>query len=141
MLHDIGSLVIHKKFPDQAGQILEHCKNNNENLFNVELKIFGATHAIVGGELRRGRRLSSLLYEPVYYRHRPRKSKDHSLGTKIIHVADCMVDEMKLGASGEAIPNLVRPKILKGLGFGELPIEKFEEDIKGQLDTALSVFL
>ena len=73
--------------------------------------------------------------------HRLRKFKDHSLITKIIHVADCMVDEMKLEASGEAVPNPVQPKILKELGFGELPVEKFEEDIQDQFNTALSVFL
>jgi HD-like signal output (HDOD) protein len=141
MLHDIGSLVIYKKFSDEAGKILERCKDNNENLFDVELEIFGATHAKVGGELLRGWGLSSLLYEPVYFHHRPGKSKDHSLITKIIHVADCMVDEMKLGASGEAVPNPIRPKVLKELGFSELPVEKFEEDIQDQFNTALAVFL
>ena len=44
-------------------------------------------------------------------------------------------------ASGEVVANPVRPKILQELGFGELPIEKFEEDIKDQFNAALSVFL
>jgi putative nucleotidyltransferase with HDIG domain len=141
MLHDIGSLVIYKKFPKEAEKVLEHCKNNVENLFEVELKIFGASHAKVGGELLRGWGLPPLLYEPVYFHHRPNKAKDHALITKIVHVADCMVDEMELGSSGETVANSVQPKILKELGFGELPIEKFEEDIKDQFNTALSVFL
>ena len=83
----------------------------------------------------------SLLYEPVYYHHRPGKAKDHPLITKIIHLADSMVDEMKLGTSGEVVANPVKPKILQALGFAELPIEKFEEDIKDQYYTALSAFL
>jgi putative nucleotidyltransferase with HDIG domain len=141
MLHDIGSLIMYKKFPKEATIVLERCKSNNEFLFDVEREIFGASHAKVGGELLRGWGLSPSLYEPVYFHHRPQKSKDHPLITKIIHVADCMVDEMKLGSSGEAIANPAQKKILKELGFGELPIEKFEEDINDQYNTALSVFL
>jgi len=39
------------------------------------------------------------------------------------------------------VANPVKPKILQALGFAELPIEKFEEDIKDQYYTALSAFL
>ncbi len=141
MLHDIGSLVIYKKFPEAAGQILERCRENKEYLFDVEREVFGASHAKVGGELLKGWGLPLLLYEPVYFHHRPGKAKDHPLVSKIIHTADCMVDEMQLGSSGEAVPNPIRPKILKELGLSESPIKKFEKDIKDQFNTALSVFL
>jgi len=141
MLHDIGSLIIYKKFPDDAEKVLARCKNKKENLFDVEREIFGASHAKIGGGLLKGWGLPSLLYEPVYYHHRPGKAKDHPLITKIIHMADSMVDEMKLGTSGEVVANPVKPKILKEFGFAELPIEKFEEDIKDQYYTALSAFL
>ena len=141
MLHDIGSLIIYKKFPEEAEKILARCKDKKENLFNVELEIFGATHAKVGGGLLRGWGLPSLLYEPVYYHHRPKKAKDHPLIAMIIHVADSMVDEMNLGTSGEAVANPVKPKILQELGFSELPIEKFEEEIYEQFDAAMAAFL
>ena len=141
MLHDIGSLIIYKKFPDEAEKVLARCKNKKENLFDVEREIFGASHAKIGGGLLKGWGLPSLLYEPVYYHHRPGKAKDHPLITKIIHLADSMVDEMKLGTSGEVVANPVKSKILQEFGFAELPIEKFEEDIKDQYYTALSAFL
>ena len=48
---------------------------------------------------------------------------------------------MKLGTSGEVVANPVKPKILQALGFAELPIEKFEEDIKDQFHTAIFDFL
>jgi len=61
--------------------------------------------------------------------------------TKIIHVADSMVDEMSLGSSGEVIANPVKPKVLQELGLSELPVKQFEEEIKDQYETALAVFL
>ena len=69
MLHDIGSLIIYKKFPEEAEKVLGRCKNKKENLFDVEREIFGASHAKVGGALLKGRGLPSLLYEPLYYHH------------------------------------------------------------------------
>jgi hypothetical protein len=50
--------------------------------------------------------------------------------TKIIHVADIIVDQMNFGSSGEAIANPVNQKILDELAFAELTVEKFENQIK-----------
>ena len=141
MLHDIGSLIIYKKFPEESGKVLARCKKNKEYLFDVERETFGASHAKVGGELLKGWGLAPILYETVSFHHRPGKAKTYPLIAMIINVADSMVDEMDLGTSGEAVSNPVKPKILKELGFSELPIEKFEGEIKDQFYTALSVFL
>lgn len=141
MLHDIGSLIIYKKFPEQAEKVLTRCKENKEFLFDVEREVFGSSHAKVGGKLLKGWGLPASLCEPVTFHHRPKKAKNHALMTKIIHVADSIVDEMRLGTSGEALANPVKEEILKELGFDELPVKKFENDIKDQYYTAMSVFL
>ena len=141
MLHDIGSLIIYKKFPEASGKILQRCKDKKEYLHDVEQKVFAATHAKVGGELLKGWGLPALLYEPVYFHHQPEKAQEHALITKILHVADSMVDEMKLGCSGEAVANPVKPEILEELGFTELPVEQFSEEITELYEETLAVFL
>jgi HD-like signal output (HDOD) protein len=141
MLHDIGSLIIYKKFPVDSGKILTRCKDNKEYLFDVEREVFGASHAKVGGKLLKGWGLPLSLCEPAFFHHRPNKAKEFPLITKIIHVADSIVDQMNLGSSGEAIVNLVSQEILNELGFGGLPVEKFESQIKDQYYSAMSVFL
>ena len=141
MLHDIGSLIVYKKFPVDSEKILTRCKDNKECLFDVEREVFGASHAKVVGKLLKGWGLPMSLCEPVYFHHSPNNAKEFPLATKIIHVADSIVDQMNLGSSGEAIANPVSPEILKELGFSELPVEKFEEEINEQFQIALSVFL
>lgn len=141
MLHDIGSLIVYKKFPSEAEKVLRRCKENKEYLFDVEREVFGASHAKVGGKLLKGWGLPMSLCEPVFFHHRPNKAKEFPLATKIIHVADSIVDQMELGSSGEAIANPVSQKILDELGFAELPIERFEDQIKDQYYSAMSVFL
>ena len=141
MLHDIGSLIVYKKFPSDSEKVLRRCKENKEYLFDVEREVFGASHAKVGGKLLKGWGLPMSLCEPVFFHHRPNKAKEFPLATKIIHVADSIVDQMELGSSGEAIANPVSKKILNELGFSELPIERFEDQIKDQYYSAMSVFL
>ena len=140
MLHDIGSLIIYTKFPEQAGRILKRCKENHENLFAVELEVFKASHAKVGGQLLKGWGLPKSLYEPVLFHHQPEKAKDYSLVANIVHVADSLVEELQLGTSGEEVANSVKPENLQKLGFNELPIDKFEKSIREQFQAALSVF-
>jgi HD-like signal output (HDOD) protein len=99
MLHDIGSLIVYKKFSSVAEKVLRRCKENKEYLFDVEREVFGASHAKVGGKLLKGWGLPMSLCEPVFFHHRPNKAKEFPLATKIIHVADSIVDEMNLGSS------------------------------------------
>ena len=132
MLHDIGSLIIYEKFPEEAKKILKRCKENHENLFDVEQEILEASHADVGGHLLQGWGLPKSLYEPVFFHHRPEKAKDFSLVTRIIQVADSIVDELELGTSGEVAANPVKPEDLQELGFNELPVEQFEQAIRDQ---------
>ncbi len=141
MLHDIGSLIVYKKFSSVAEKVLTRCKDNKECLFDVEREVFGASHAKVGGKLLQGWGLPMSLCEPVFFHHRPNKAKEFPLVTKVIHVADSIVDQLNLGSSGEAIANPVSQEILNELGFEELPVEKFEDQVKDQYYTAMSVFL
>ncbi|MEK9628027.1 MAG: HDOD domain-containing protein [Nitrospinota bacterium] len=141
MLHDIGSLVIYKKFPSKAEEIVKRCKTNRENLFEVEREVLGSSHAKFGGRLLKGWGLPQSLFEPVYFHHRPKKSKEFPLITQVVHIADCIVDELKLGSSGETIPNPVKKETLKNLEYRELPVDLLKKDIEDQYYTALSVFL
>jgi len=140
MLHDIGSLVIYKKFPDKATEVLERCRSHKENLLKVELEVFGASHAKVGCQLLKGWGLPGRIYEPVFCHHRPKESKDHPMLTRIVHLADSIVDEIKLGSSGEPLANPVDPKIYEELGYDEFPAGQLEKLIRDQFFDAIKVF-
>ena len=77
----------------------------------------------------------------LYFYHRPEKAKEFSLVTRIVHMADSIVDELKRGTSGEVAANPVKPEHLQELGFNELPVDKFEKPIRDQFCEALAVFV
>ena len=51
LLHDIGQIILATKKTEDFGEALRLAKENGELLIDVEKKIFGATHAEVGGYL------------------------------------------------------------------------------------------
>jgi HD-like signal output (HDOD) protein len=53
MLHDMGSLVLYSKLPELSKEILIRCKEDKENLFEMELETLGISHARIGAYLLR----------------------------------------------------------------------------------------
>ena len=103
--------------------------------------MLGASHAKFGGRLLKKWGLPQSLFEPVSFHHRPKKAKEFSLVAKVVHIADSIVDELKLGSSGETVANPVKEEILNSLDFSELPVDLLKKDIEDQYYSALSVFL
>lgn len=113
MLHDIGSLVLYSKLPEVSKEILVRCKEDKENLFDVELELLGMSHARIGAYVLREWGLPRSIYEPIAFHHEPLKSDEFSSETAILHLADCVADELGLGNSGEFVPNPIHPKVMK----------------------------
>ena len=51
LLHDLGSLVIYRRAPQLAVELLEQAQGNEEALYYLELEQLGFSHADVGGLL------------------------------------------------------------------------------------------
>ena len=141
MLHDIGSLVLYSKLPEMSKEILVRCKGDKENLFDVELELLGMSHARVGAYVLREWGLPRSVYEPVAFHHEPLKSGEFSRETAILHLADCIADELELGNSGEFVPNPIHPKVLKRFKYLESPAAGLEVEIRDQFFSALATFV
>ena len=141
MLHDIGSLVLYSKLPEVSKQILVRCKEDKENLFDIELELLGMIHARVGAYVLREWGLPRNIYEPVAFHHEPLKSDNFSKETAILHLADCIADELGLGNSGEFVPNPIHPNVLKRFKYLESPAEAMKEEIRDQFFSALATFV
>ena len=48
LLHDIGKIPLHRKFPDDYHRICESTRNGRDELFRNEVKCLGIDHAAVG---------------------------------------------------------------------------------------------
>ena len=74
------------------------------------------------------------IFEADYFHSRLNQAKEFSLVYKIVHVVDSIVDKVSLGSSAEVYCQTFQlsQKTLNEVGFNELLIENFEEQVRVQ---------
>jgi HD-like signal output (HDOD) protein len=99
------------------------------------------SHATVGAHLMKEWGLPQNIYEPVAFHHPPLKSDAYAKETVILHLADCIADELALGNSGEFGPSPIHPSIMKRFKLKKSPAKAIEKEIRDKFYTALSIFV
>ena len=141
MLHDIGSLILFKENPEEAKKILLRCKETGENLYKVEKEVLGYDHAEIGALLLDEWKLPDRLIEVVKYHHKPTQAGDNLEETCVVAFADAMIYEMKIGSSGEpGIPEL-DPVVMEVVSLSDDELEALKEEISGQIDETVRMFM
>ena len=125
LLHDLGSLVIYRKAPQIAAQLLELAQGNEEALYRAELEHLGFSHAELGGLLLRRWSLPDVLQEAVRYHHNPGSAPSVALEASIVHIGDILANRSELGAFCEQpAPVLsVAPEAWQAIGLSEAEID------------------
>jgi len=100
MIHDIGRLVIYKKIPETARDMILRCKESKEPLYLVEKEVIGFDHSDIGRTLAQSWNLPPSLEEVLAYHHFPWEAKRYPVETCAVHIADYVAHEMHLGDSG-----------------------------------------
>jgi putative nucleotidyltransferase with HDIG domain len=94
LLHDIGKLILYFEEPALSEQVLVDASEHDGMLFRAEQRLFGFTHADVGGALLRAWQMPDTLIEAVKYHHSPLDARDHPVETALIHIANAVMDSI-----------------------------------------------
>jgi putative nucleotidyltransferase with HDIG domain len=140
MLHDIGSLIIYKEIPDKAREILTRCKSEGLSLSIVEEEVLGFTHTEVGAVIFIQWGLPESLVEAVRYHHRPSEAKEFPLFPAIVHLADVIAYEMKLGTGGEPTIPVLDPAAIKRTALTRAFLTDIQDYVRDEVDEAISLF-
>ncbi|MGA7142905.1 MAG: HDOD domain-containing protein [Desulfobacterales bacterium] len=100
LLHDIGRLIIYQYFPEQAMTLLSQAAASDNLLFQQETRFLGGNHSLIGQYLLKEWKLPFELQNNIFFHHNPLNAHDPIKAT-IIHLADIMVNALRLGSSGE----------------------------------------
>ncbi|MBD9361417.1 HDOD domain-containing protein [Methylomonas fluvii] len=92
LLHDIGSLLLSQKMPEQYLRVLLAADHNRLLLAGFEQELIGFTHAEVGGELLKTWGLPESLYETIGCYLSPADAQIHKLDAHLLHMAARLVD-------------------------------------------------
>lgn len=142
MLHDIGKLILYREAPGQIETVMaQFDPQSGESLLDLEGKVMGFNHSQVGSILLNEWKLPSSIVHAVKGHHDPGKAKDNQQGAAIIHVADFLVYEMKLGNSGEPVLPPLHKTWLKELKLTIDFINEAKMTIIEETEKALEMFL
>jgi len=138
MLHDIGKLLIFRKWPDMARDALAQHYSTGDSLLKSESELLGFNHQDVGRAILKAWKLPESLVEGVGFHHTPEKAINNKLMASIIHVGDILCYEMRIGDSGEPNTPDLDPGAVKRIGIDESTFLSIRGDLEGQVEEAQS---
>lgn len=102
LLHDIGKLPLHRKFPDDYHRICESANEGRDALYRSEVKCLGIDHGAVGNIIGHKWHLGSTLLESLSYHHNPEGGAAHCREfVSIIALANQLVLQLNIGNAGD----------------------------------------
>lgn len=112
LLHDIGSLIMYAKLPQQMADLLMIAGGDEHILHQAELAELGFSHADLGGALAETWLLPGVLQEAITYHHLPAYARQARIETAIVHLAEALANQSGIGAFCEkALGNQIDPVI------------------------------
>jgi HD-like signal output (HDOD) protein len=100
LLHDVGRLIIYQYFPDQAKLLLDLSATSDRLLYQQENCVLGDNHTFIGKYLLTTWKLPLDLESNIFFHHNP-SAAPNPINAAIVHLADIMVNALRLGSSGE----------------------------------------
>lgn len=139
MIHDIGSVLIYREFPEKAKKALTQCNEWGIELINAEKTAMGFDHAQVGGALMEKWQLPIIIQETTLYHHKPLNAPTHKLEAAIVHLADYIVQSSQLGSSGEIQASQLDQRVLKFLDLPEKILPWISEKTKESFEEVYKI--
>ncbi len=101
LLHDVGMLLLAANIPTQYSTLLRQAAQREISIRDVEMEIFGASHAEVGACLLGTWGLPLPILEAIALHHCPVKSGDRAFSLlTAVHVANVLDYERRAGKAG-----------------------------------------
>ncbi len=95
ILHDIGKLMLADSLPQEFQEVLTQAATRDEPFYQIEMKVFGATHAGLAAYLLGLWGLPAMIVEAVAFHHTPDKSSHQRFSPlTAVHVANALEHEM-----------------------------------------------
>ena len=123
LIHDIGKVILSQYQTANYSKCLQIVSGENVSLATAEDRVFGVTHAEVGGWLAGRWNLPDGLAEAIRLHHIPLAARVRPELTAIVHFADIIVRAAKVGSGGDPLV----PSFYRGV-LHSLPLQVDEND-------------
>ena len=133
LLHDIGTLLINRRYPEIAEETIRASRGDEQMLRALELQELGFDHSMIGGLMLTNWRLPVTIADAIGYHHTPADADRAPVEAAIIHVADTIANFSGTGSFCEFVaPNGdFDRQVLTDLG---LPVEFDTDELMDDVD-------
>jgi putative nucleotidyltransferase with HDIG domain len=139
LLHDVGKLIEKRYFAKDFEDLYRAAQEQHLSWYGGEQLLFQINHATIGKAVFRAWDFPSTVVDAIHYHHDPEKAGTVPQLAALVHVADFMTYQMRMGAPGAYPPVACSPAALKVLGLTEAQTFEFHEQIRSELDSSLEI--
>lgn len=141
LLHDIGRLVLFLQSPKQAQKIFELYANERLLLRKAEVSVLGYDHQNIAEALLKSWRYPATVVLAVGHHHDPSVCQTARVEAAVVHVADHLVNAMRVGSSGEQFVPPLNPQAWATVGLTPEALGAVVAGIDEQFDAVQEMFL
>lgn len=139
LLHDVGKLIEKRYFADDFADLCRAAQEQHLSWFAGEQLLFQVNHATIGKAVFRAWNFPSTVVDAIHYHHEPEKAGTVPQTAALVHVADWIAYQMRLGSPGAYPPATCSPAALKVLGLTEGQTTDLHERIREELASSLQI--
>lgn len=103
VLHDIGTLVVNRRFPELAGAIIAQSAGDEDQLYCSEQVQLGFDHAQLGALMLESWQLPATICDAIRWHHEPASARVAPHEAAILHVADTLANFSGTGSFCETV--------------------------------------
>ena len=139
LLHDVGKLIEKRYFANDFDDLCRAAQEQHLTWYGGEQLLFQINHAIIGKAVFRAWDFPANVVDAIHYHHEPEKAGTVPQLAALVHVADYVSYQMRLGAPGGYPPTECSTAALKVLGLTEEQTVECHEQIRTELESSLEI--
>lgn len=139
LLHDLGRIALQACFPAQYDLALKHRDNAGLLLHEAERAVFGLDHCAVGTELINLWQLPTAIGDALSQHHPGAEGSGNVLGD-LLHIADILCKNFRLGDSGEPRAECIEPSVLTRRGIAAEQLDTWCAELESEAKAVLAEF-
>ncbi len=137
LLHDIGKVALDACLPKSYDRVIRRTNAARACIANVERELLGIDHTVVGHRLARRWHLPASLAECIWlHQHSPSAlpaSVQHPDAVKLVHFADRLARELRIGYSGNFYPDTAASALATEIGLGRAQYDRVVADLASRI--------
>ena len=130
LLHDLGKLIEENYLHEEFEEILELAQEKQGMLIWAEKENIGTTHEEIGSHLAEWWSMPSFLVNAIRWHHSPSLCNAEKEIIDAVHVADALVQQFQVGASGNFCPVKIDRESWERFELSDERAQAFKEEVE-----------